>query len=157
MNDEVGGINLSANATIEATYIIPIVIVIVCSFVYILFFSYDRGVINIMTDMSLEELSVCDNTEEYGIYENLNSDTISSIENKICEKLQKRMFLYRVSRVKVEESKSRYRIMVEAELNVSIPVVSGLVKDFENYSYQADRMKYNPCNLIRTMETVKSK
>ena len=41
MNDEVGGINLSANATIEATYIIPIVIVIVCSFVYILFFSYE--------------------------------------------------------------------------------------------------------------------
>ena len=137
---------MSANATIEATYIIPIVIVIVCSFVYILFFSYDRGVINIMSDMSLEELSVCDNTEEYGIYENLNSDTISSIENKISEKLQKRMFLYRVS-----------RIMVEAELKVSIPVVSGLVKDFENYSYQADRMKYNPCNLIRTMETVKSK
>ena len=54
MNDEVGGINLSANATIEATYIIPIVIVIVCSFVYILFFSYYRGVINIMSDMSLE-------------------------------------------------------------------------------------------------------
>lgn len=144
---------IMANNTVEAAFIIPLLIGIIMVFLYVLFAVHDRGVIHILSDMSIREIKVCENSDKYTVLK--EGDDYSDIEKSIKDNIGKKLILYRLDEVKIKNKKASVDINVKAHMRVSLPFVSGVISDFNNYEYKYSDKKISYCTSVRMLESGK--
>lgn len=141
------------NNTVEAAFIIPLIICIIMTFLYVIFAVHDRGIIHVLSDMSTREIIVCENSDDFTKVN--EGDLGDTIENNIKENIGRRLILYRIDQVSVKNKKKSVNINVKAHMTVSLPFVERLVSDFIDYEYDYSAKKVDFCTAVRMLEGVK--
>lgn len=169
-------INLSrcyihGSMTIEAAFVMPIVIITVFSLIYLSFCLHDRCKIQGTVDKILHrsELSVkhdgdlvtgyinYDAINDRGVFYIINGNTqeeASKIKGYLIHELSKGLFLYKVTSSEVEVGKFNIVIEVKAENKLTLPYFNFALNKFKELKVFGSGSIHNPAETIRCAEVI---
>jgi len=133
-----------ASVTVEASFVVPIVVWIVCFVLVQTLIQGDRGIIILSADRVLEELLAHDSNGE------IETSELSDIEKTVKNNISRMLLVHSVKKVKVKEDTMKYQVYIEAE---GMPAVSfGQNKE---YIVTRNISKFNICSGIRGKDIAK--
>ena len=124
--------------TVEAAFIIPVMLIILFLFVYIIFALHDRAVMLMRADMMIEE-----HTSPFLV------GTVAEPE------MGKGLFIYKVTGLDVGENGFFYTVNLEAEAKVRLGLVDRLVGGFRYYSVHKMHRMHDYCKERRMLAVVR--
>jgi len=160
-----------AQFTVEAVFVMPIVLFAIVAVIYISFYLYDYCRIQATTDLLLHKAVLNLNHEvdiESGkiFYEDIGkqgifyqvfgiSDTkLNYIGNLLAEKLSRGLLATEIRDIKVSASMSKVAIYVEGEFRIPIKGAADLLFRKRTVIVEAERERHNPANTVRISEVI---
>ena len=133
-----------ASVTVEASFVVPIVVWIVCFVLVQTLIQGDRGILILSADRVLEELLAHDSNGE------IETSELSDIEQTVKNNISRMLLVHLVKKVKVKEDNMKYQVYIEVE---RMPAVSfGQNKE---YIVTRNISKCNICSGIRGKDVAK--
>lgn len=165
--------SVKASITVEAAYILPIVIFAIFAVIYLAFYLHDYCILQNAIDMTSHKASLyanqVSNMEENEIYyEAINSRGVfyqligdtSPVKQQILENLKKelgkRMFLYRSVSIQAEVNPYNITISLKAKAKISLPIFGRIFQAMENTTMVTKTSVHRPAETIRGMEVIMS-
>ena len=129
---------LKGRITVEASFIIPVFIIIICSFIYETMLACDRGTMNMCIDKYLQE-------------------ALGSVENGELtkERISKKLLIYEVEKCLVEKNNNELMVNVKAKPIVSLGIIGDLKGNFRDYEVNRKVNLENICTPFRRIGIVK--
>jgi hypothetical protein len=162
---------MQGSATIEAVFVMPIVIFSIFTMIYLAFYLHDMNRIQGMLDQTLYKASTylkheadLDSGEVYyqkigdrGVFYLLAGNTEEN-EREIQKYLQKKLsyglFITHIAGVKVEIGESKVTTVVEADSKVTMIVVKKIFDPFSHSVMKGEAEIHNPVETIRRLEVI---
>ncbi len=165
--------SVKASITIEASYILPIVIFAIFSIIYLAFYLHDYCILQNAMDMTVHKASlyanqVSDMEENEIYYEAINSRGVfyqiagdmSPVKQQILVKLKKElekgMFLYESISIQVEVNHYSIKISLQAKRKINLPIFGRIFKAMESTAIVTKNSIHRPAETIRGMEVIMS-
>ncbi|MHB8129870.1 MAG: TadE family protein [Mobilitalea sp.] len=160
---------MSANLTVEAAYILPIVIFTIFALIYLAFYLHDRSRIQGMVDKTLHKAGFTvkheadiatgeisyDRINDRGVFYLAVGSTEmeeKQIQKYLQQELADKLFLSKIKSVKVEVGKFKITITVETNTKVSLPGIKYLFDQFSYTEIEGEYPVHNPTETIRRAE-----
>ena len=168
-NNNIRKNSMSGNLTVEAAYILPIVIFTIFALIYLAFYLHDMCRIQGMVDKTLHIAGFtvkheADITTGEVSYDRINDRGVFYLvvgstekeEKQILKYLQQeladKLFLSKIKSVKVEVGKIKITVAVEAQTKVSLPGIKYLFDQFSYTKIEGEYPVHNPAETIRRAE-----
>lgn len=162
---------IPGSITVEAAFVMPIVILAVFALIYLAFYLHDLCRIQGNVDLALHKagLSVkheADIATGQVAYEDINDRGVfyllfeSSAEEEaelkelLEQELSKGLFLVKIGSIKVEADKLRIKASVKTDMDVKLPLFSHLFNSLPDKVIYGEYPVYNPAETIRIMEVI---
>lgn len=162
---------VSASFTIEAVFIMPIVIFIIVTIIYITIYLHDynrmycvtdrilhKAILNIKHESDIETGKL--NYEEikkqgvfYQIF-GISDEKEEDIENYLMEKLTEGLIATKIDEVDVKGSKLKMTIKVKGKFQIPIKGLSYIFSSKKNLLVEVSANNHNPADTIRISEVV---
>lgn len=157
--------------TVEAAFVLPIVILTVFALIYLTFYLHDICRIQALTDMTLHKAGITvkheadiatgevayDSINDRGVFYILfgNSEKEEEqIQSYLMQQLKDGLFLTRISGVSVKADKFKIKISVKTVTEVSLPGIRWLFEPFSNTIVAGEYSVHNPAEAIRCTEVI---
>lgn len=162
---------ISGSITVEAAFVMPIVILAVFALIYLAFYLHDICRIQSVMDLTLYQAGITlkqeadlgtgevsyDSIGDSGILYLLTGqpeDKEMQIKKYLMQELAYGLFLTKIKNTKVEAEKFRIKISITAETKVTLPGISYLFDPFSNTVITGEYPIHNPAESIRCMEVI---
>lgn len=166
MNKKVHG-----SFTIEAVFVMPIVLFTVVSVIYLSFFLYDycriqgiadtilhKGALNLKHEADFETGNVFyEEIGNQGVFYQLSgiSDSkIDMIENLLSAKLSKGLLVTKITNIEVSADILKVVIKIEGKLNIPIKGVAQMFSVDRIFMVEVKGKLHNPANTVRISEVI---
>lgn len=157
--------------TVEAAFIMPIVIFTIFALLYLSFYLHDLCRIQGTLDKTLHKAAlsikhVTDFTMDEILYEEISDRGVfyilfgstkedeNQIQNYLGQELAKGLFISKINRVVVDVSKTRIKLSIEAETKVSLPEIKYIFDSLSNRIIKGEYPVHDPAESIRRAEVV---
>ena len=162
---------LPASITLEAVFVMPIVILMVFALLYLSFFLHDRCRVQGIVDQALHMASISfkheadldtgrvdyDTIGDRGVYYQLQGDR-SVLEEKLLtylgRELSSGLWLSKVNKLQVIVQRQEMRIIVGTETSVSIPFIKELFAAVSYTEIEENSSVHDPSETIRYCEVI---
>ncbi|MBB2184690.1 pilus assembly protein [Lachnospiraceae bacterium MD1] len=162
---------LQGSMTVEAAFVMPIVIFVVFALLYLSFYLHDKCRIQGIINKTLHKASITLKHEADIDTGNLSYETIgergvfyllmgnndmeaSQIQQYLQQELSEGLFLTRIAEVNSEVGKTKVKLSVETETSVSLYWVKQLFSSLAHGTIKEDSGIHNPAETLRQMEVV---
>ncbi len=164
--------NINGSITVEAAYILPIVILSIISLLYMAFYLHDKSTLQSMVDHMVHNASITmkheaniligeidyNNINSRGVFYKILGDTEEE-ETEIVQSLQyqlsKRLLLYEVNKIEVEvDNGGPIRIEVVAKSRTGSPTFYKVMKMFQQIKIIGIGSIHDPAETIRISEVI---
>lgn len=162
---------LQGSMTVEAAFVMPIVIFVVFALLYLSFYLHDKCRIQGIINKTLHKTSITLKHEADIDTGNLSYETIgergvfyllmgnndmeaSQIQQYLQQELSEGLFLTRIAEVDSEVGKTKVKLSVETETSVSLYWVKQLFSPLAHGTIKEDSGIHNPAETLRQMEVV---
>jgi hypothetical protein len=149
----------------------PVIILTIVAIIYLAFFLYDKNRIQGVVDMTLHKIGVtvkhdADITTGKVDYERINQrgvfymtfrndiDQERIVKELLLRELSKGLFLAKLHRVEVNMERYKVAVRIEADINVSLPVINYLFAKLSLLEVKGEYTFHNPVETIRRTEVV---
>jgi len=157
--------------TIEAAYLMPMIIYMIFSIMYLSFFLHDMVRIQATVDKVLYKAAMTGKHDaditngeyayefinEKGLFELLTGDNnsrIREIESYLREELSEGLFLCRVCGIDTEVDAFTVKISVEYTTQIDLPIFGYLFRRFHDMKTQETSAIHNPTETLRAAEVI---
>lgn len=164
-NDDRGSI------TVEAAFVMPIVIITVFALIYLAFYLHDICKIQAVTDIIIHKAGITvkhdadivtgdvdyEHINDRGVFYILLGSTDADekqIKDYLIQKLSKGLFLVEVGNINVDVGKFKISASVQADATVTLPGVQNLFQVFSKTVIAEEYPVHNPAETIRLIEVV---
>jgi hypothetical protein len=155
--------------TVEAAFVMPIVIFTIFALVYLAFYLHDMCKIQGILDKTLHKAGISIKHETDFITGEILYEDISDrgvfyiafgstqedefqIKNNLQQQLSKGLFISKISKVNVDVGKSKIKLLIEVETNVSLPGIKYLFDSVSNTIISGEYPVHDPAESIRRSE-----
>ncbi|HWT74743.1 MAG TPA: TadE family protein [Mobilitalea sp.] len=160
-----------ASITVEAAYLMPIVIITIFALIYLSFILHDKCLIQGEVDKVLHKASFnvkheadlitgaveFEKLDERGIFYFIFGSTQDE-ENRLKEYLKKELseglFLMKITSAEIEVNKFDINIQIEAKANITLPVFHNLLNRYSGILITNSCVIHNPAETIRAAEVI---
>ncbi len=160
-----------ASITVEAAYVMPIVIYTIIVIIYLAFYLHDYCILQNAIDMTGLKASfyanqnsdMGENEIHYeainsrGVFYQLVGDT-SSVKQQVLHtlkrELENRMFLYDRISIQAEVDHKNIKVSLNAKRNIKLPIFSKIFRSMENTNISTSYPIHRPAETIRSMEVI---
>ncbi len=160
-----------ASITVEAAFVMPIVILTIFALIYLSFYLHDLCRIQGIVDVTLHkaglilkhesELATAEIDYEYikdqGIFDLLQEDSKESeqeLYEYLQQKLSKGLFLAKIADIEAKVERSKLTVSVRTNTEISIPWVRKLMASYSQTVISGDYPIHDPAETIRVCEVV---
>lgn len=162
---------MGASITVEAAYVMPIVIFTIFAIIYLAFYLHDNCRIQGIMDLTLNKAGM--NVKHEGniatgevAYEKINDRSVfylifgntqdeeTQIQNILKQELSKGLFLAKVHDIQVKDDKFKIKVTIEADTKVSLPGISNLFIKLSEIKMTGEYPVHNPAETIRRIEVI---
>lgn len=157
--------------TVEAAFVMPIVILTIFALIYLSFLLYDQNHIQGGVDKVLHNTcitvkhDVITNTgmvdyekiDDRGVFYFLTRDTKqdnTNLENYLHQELEEGLFQFEISEIKAEVGAFQINVEVLARSKIKLPFFQGLFRQFTYSKTFASAPIHNPADTIRIAEVI---
>jgi hypothetical protein len=157
--------------TVEAAFVMPIVIFIIFATIYLAFYLHDRCVIQAMLDKTLHKAGISikhasdietgevdyENIGDRGVFYLLfgnNNQEETQIKEYLQQELTGRLFLCKIKSVEVEVNNFNLSVIVKAETDISLSGIKGLIDPLSLIKMEGNYPIHNPAESIRRFEII---
>ena len=163
--------DIRASITVEAAYVMPIIIFAIFALIYLAFYLHDRCRIQGEFDKVLHKAGITvkhdvniktgefayDNINGRGVFYLITGGT-EEVEEQMEAYLQKELarglFLYRITAVTAEYNKFKITFSIEAERKIRIPYFTRVFQSYAIMKITGDCPVHNPAETIRCSEVI---
>jgi HD superfamily phosphohydrolase len=160
-----------ASITVEATFVMPIVILTVFALIYLSFYLHDTCRIQGLVDKTLHKAAISLKQEadletgaidyerigERGVFTQLlgdRSDAEKELRKYLQQELSKGLFLSKITGIQATVYKTKLEISVEADNVIRIPWVKKFFTSFTHTKITAEYPIHDPAETIRICEVI---
>lgn len=164
-------IKASGSITVEASYLFPIIIFTIFSFLYLAFFLHDRGILQGVTDEAVHKATVMFKQEvslktgeikyerigDRDIFYRILGDRLKEekdLSQYLSEKLKGKLLHYRISSIDAAVTNRNITVMVEAKAKVEFPFLHRLMSPFHSITIVEEGRLHNPAEMVRLSEVI---
>lgn len=164
-------ISIRASITVEAAYVMPIVIFTIFAVIYLAFYLRDYCILQNAIDMTALKASFyanqpSDMAEDEIYYDAINSrgvfyqlvGDLSPVKQQILSVLNKElensMFLYDRISIQVEVDHYNIKISLNAKRNINLPIIGKVFNRMESTDLVSNYPIHRPAETIRSMEVI---
>lgn len=157
--------------TVEAAFVMPIVLLTVFALIYLSFYLHDINRIQSVMDLAIHKAGLTvkheadiatgrtsyNNINDRGVFFLLLGSTAKEeeqIKNYLGQKLTTGLFLTKVRGIDVDVGKSKLSILVKTETKVSLPGIKFLFFPVSKKVLESEYPVHNPAEAIRCMEVI---
>lgn len=162
---------INASVTIEAVFVMPLVLLTVFALIYLAFYLHDRCRIQGIVDQMLHNASVSikheadpetgrvdyDNMGDQGVFYLLLGDhSIAEAKIKSCleKELSGGLWLTRIARIQVDLHRTELGITIGTKTEVSIPWINILFASISKDEIRGEVAIHDPAGTIRICEVI---
>jgi hypothetical protein len=160
-----------ASITIEAAYVMPLVIYVIIAIIYLAFYLHDYCILQNAIDMTVLKASFYANQpsdmgEDEIYYEAINSRGVfyqligdtSPIKQQVLyalkRELENSMFLYDRITLQTEVDHNNIKLIVSAKRNFKLPMFGMIFRSMEHTNLSTNYSIHQPAEAIRSMEVI---
>lgn len=164
-------IKFRGSVTVEAVFVMPIVIFSIFTMIYLAFYLHDRNRIQGMLDQTLYKASTYlkheadlasgevsyQNIGDRGVFYLLGGNTEENereIQKYLQQELSYGLFITHISEVKIEVGEFKVTALVEADSTVTLLVVKKLFDPLSHSEMKGEVEIHNPSETIRRLEVI---
>lgn len=157
--------------TVEAALLMPFILFVVFSLVYLAFYLHDISKIQGIVDDSLKKASFTlkheadfvtgetsyDNIDKRGVFYLIMGSTESekeTIQNYLQKKLSKGLFLAKITEIQTKVSKWKITITVDMEICISMKGIMDFFRPISKKRITGTSTVHNPAETIRITEVI---
>ncbi len=161
----------AGSITVEAAFIMPIVIMIIFALLYLAFYLHDICKIRAETDLILFKTGITmkhdaaiatgeivyDNITDRGVFYLLTGNTgkeKTAITDFLSRKLSKGLLLVNIKAVNVNVERRKVTVAVEVDTKVSLPGIKYLFHSLSRTMVEGVQPVHNPAETIRYTEVI---
>lgn len=163
--------NAQASFTIEAIFVIPVVLLTTLSIIYISFYLHDYNRMQGITDRVLQKVILnlkhesdfetgkvyyekIKNQDVFYQFRPISDSKTKEMETYLINKLSELLFATRITDVEVNVSKLRTDIKVEGEFQIPIKGLSHVFYSKRNLIVKVSSSNHNPAESVRISEVI---
>lgn len=164
-------IRTGGSITVEASYLLPIVIFTIFSFLYLAFFLHDRGILQGITDEAVHKATIMFKQEvslqtgeiryerigDRDIFYGVLGDRLKEekdLNQYLSEKFKGKLLLYRISSIDTAVTNKNITVKVEAKAKVEFPFLRRLMNPFQSIAIVEEGRLHNPAEMVRLSEVI---
>lgn len=157
--------------TVEAAFVMPIVILSIFALIYLSFYLHDNCLIQGTMDLTLHKAGMTvkheadistgevsyERISDRGVFYLLFGETEQEeklIQTYLEQELSKGLFITKIYGIKVSVTKAKIKISIETNTKVSLPGLSYLFDPFADRAFVGEYTIHNPTETIRGMEVI---
>lgn len=161
----------SGSITVEASFVMPIVILTIFALIYLSFYLHDINRIQGAVDLTIHKAGftvkhsseietgkvLYDDINNRGVFYLLfgnNTDAEKQIHSILEQKLSKGLFLVKIKNISVEVYKARVEVSIKTATEVNLPVFSYLFQALSDKELKGEYPVHNPAEAIRYTEVI---
>jgi hypothetical protein len=161
----------SGSITVEAAFVMPIVILIIFALIYLAFYLHDINKVQGVADLTLHKAALTvkheadiatgevtyEDINDRGIFYMLLGNTEKEEEEitELCEQeLSQGLFLVKIRSIKVEAGNFNISIAVETAAEITLPGLSHLFYVFPDKTITGEHVVHNPAETVRCTEVI---
>ncbi len=161
----------SGSITVEATFVMPIVLIVIFALLYLSFYLQDRNKIQAAIDLSLFQASTAlkhpaelvtgrtnyDEIRSRGVFYSLydtSDNKEEAIGKLITLYLSKELYLLKDIEVEVKVKQNEMVTDITGKGEIPIPILRELIQPFCNFTLSEENTIHDPAEAIRCMEVI---
>lgn len=131
---------ISGNYTVEAAFIVPMILGIVFAMIYMLFFLHDKVILH-------ENLRTCVINLVEKDYEDDSEKTAKMVITK--KQISHNLIVYKIKKIKYNVGKIYISAEVDAVCKFNIPVITYFINSKKSVNFKTRYLKINPESMVR--------
>lgn len=161
----------TASITVEAAFVLPIIILTVFALIYLAFYLHDKSRIQGVIDLSLHKAGITVKHEAelsdgqvgyesisgrgvfFSLFGNLEAEE-EQFEEYLLQELGRGLFLTRIKSINAEINKTKLTISVETKTEVNLPGMEYLFQPFTDRIITEEYSIHNPAETLRQTEVI---
>lgn len=168
---EILHIRASGSITVEASYLFPIVIFTIVSFLYLGFFLHDRSILRAITDEAVHKATVMFKQEvslqtgeikyerigDRDIFHSIFGNRLKEekdLNQYLSERFKGKLLLYRINSMDAVVTNTNITVKVEAKAKVEFPFLRRLMGSFQSIVIVEEGSHHNPAEMVRLSEVI---
>jgi len=162
---------IDASVTVEAVFVMPVVLLTVFALIYLAFYLHDRCRIQGIVDQTLHNASVSlkhetdpetgradyDRIGDRGVYYLLlgdRSESETKFQSYLGKELSGGLWLTRVTRIQADMHRTELEITVGTKTEIAIPWINSFFASFSKDEIRGEATIHDPAETIRICEVV---
>ena len=160
-----------ASITVEAAYVMPIVIFAIFAVIYLAFYLHDYCILQNAIDMTTHKASfyankTSDMNESEIYYEVINSRGVfyqlvgdmipvkQQVQKALKKELENSLFLYDTISLQTEVDQYNIKVSLSARRKINLPIFGEIFRKMESTNISANCPIHRPAETIRSMEVI---
>jgi hypothetical protein len=161
----------SGSITVEAAFIMPILVFAISALIYLAFYLHDVSMIQAVLDKTLHKEGVSvkhdadiitgeisyEDINNRGVFYLIFGDTSGEereLQDYLQQELSQSLFLTRITVINTEVRKFDLNISIEAETIIAIPFFQNLFNQYSKTLIKGDYPVHDPAETIRRIEVI---